>query len=100
MKQFHALPKFGPERFPVDLHLPWLGVVSAPFENHIKVIKPAVKQQFSAVQPCVVYLANELLSIINKDIRLALKKNQRNLSIRVHCDSRQRLQNRIKERVP
>ena len=41
MKQFHALPKLGPEKCPVYLRFPWLGSVSTPFE---KQVKSAVKQ--------------------------------------------------------
>ena len=51
MKQFHALPKFGPEKCPVYLR-PWLGSVSTRFE---KQVKSAVKQCFSAVEPRAVY---------------------------------------------
>ena len=53
MKQFHALPKFGPEKCPVYLRLPWLGSVSTRFEKQVKF---AVKQCFSAVEPRVVLL--------------------------------------------
>ena len=51
MKQFHALPKFRPERCPIYLHLPWLSSVSTWFEKQRKF---AVKQCFSAVEPRVV----------------------------------------------
>ena len=36
MKLFHALPKFGPEKCPVYLRLPWLGSVSTRFEKQVK----------------------------------------------------------------
>ena len=36
MKQFHALPKFEPEKCPVFLHLLWLGFVSTRFEKQVK----------------------------------------------------------------
>ena len=76
MKQFHALPKFGPEKCPIHLCLPWLGSVSTRFE---KLVKSAVKQCFSGVEPRVVYSTNELLSATNKDVVPALQK--RDLSI-------------------
>ena len=50
IKQFQALPEFGPEKCPVYLRLPWLGSVSTRFEKHVK---SAVKQCFSAVEPRV-----------------------------------------------
>ena len=52
MKQFHALPKFGRERSPVYLLLPWLGSVSTWFEKQVKF---AVKRCLFAVEPRVVY---------------------------------------------
>ena len=102
IKQFHALPKFGPERCPVYLRLPWLGFVSTRFE---KQIKSAVKQSFCAVEPRVVYSTNELLFATNKDVLPALQKSNVIYQFSCHCDSRyvgrtsQRLQNRIKQQV-
>ena len=71
MKKFHVLPKFGPEKCPVYLRLPWLGSVSTPFEEQVK---SAVKQCFSAVEIHVVYsTTNKLLSARNKDALPALR---------------------------
>ena len=69
MKPFYALLKFGPERCPVYLRLPWLGSVSTRFE---KQVKSAVKQCFSAGETRIVYSTNELLSATNKDVQPAL----------------------------
>ena len=102
MKQFHALPKFGPEKCPVYLRLPWLGSVSTRFE---KQVKSAVKQCFFAVEPRVVYSTKELLPATNKDILPALQKSNVIYQFSCHCDSRyvgrtsQRLQDRIKQHV-
>ena len=85
MKQFLARPKFGPEKCPVCLHLPWLGSVSTRFE---KQVKSAVKQCFSAVEPRVVYSTNELLSATNKDVLPALQKSNVIYQFSCHCDSR------------
>ena len=48
LKQFQALPTFGPEKCPIDQRLRWLGSVSIRFERHVK---SAVKHCFSAVKP-------------------------------------------------
>ena len=102
MKQFHALPKFGLEKCPVCLRLPWLGSVSTRFE---KQEKSAVKQCFSAVEPRVVCSTNELLPATNKDVLPALQKNNVIYQFSCHSDSRyvgrtsQRLQDRIKQHV-
>ena len=103
MKQFHALPKFEPEKCPVHLRLPWLGSVSTRFEKRVK---SAVKQCFSAVEPRVVYSTNELLPATNKDVLPALQKSNMIYQFSCRCDSRyvgrtsQRLQDRIKQHVP
>ena len=47
MMQFHALPKFGPEKCPIYLRLSWLGSVSTRLKKQVKF---AVKQYFSAVE--------------------------------------------------
>ena len=103
MKQFHALPKFGPEKCPVYLRLPLLCSVFTRFE---KQVKSAVKQCFSAMEPRVVYSTNELLSATNKDVLPALQKSNEIYQFSCHCDSRyvgrtsQRLQDRSKQLVP
>ena len=103
MKQFHALPKFGPGKCPVYLCLPWLGSTSTQFE---KQVKSAVKQCFSPVEPHVVYSTYGLLSATNKDVLPALQKSNVIYRFSCHCDSRyvgrtfQRLQDRIKQHVP
>ena len=103
MKQFYALPKFGPEKCPVYLRLSWLGSVSTWFE---KQIKSAVKPCFSALEPRVVYSTNELFFATNMDVLPALQKSNVIYQFSCHCDSRyvgrtsQRLQDRIKQHVP
>ena len=70
IKQFHALPKFGPEKCPVYLRLPWLGSVSTRFE---KQVKSAVKQCFSAVEPRVVlHFCKTFLQLLHQFLRFGL----------------------------
>ena len=38
MKQFHALPKFGPEKCPVDLRVPWLGSVFTGLKSKLNLL--------------------------------------------------------------
>ena len=103
MKQFHSLPKLGPEKSLVYLGLPWLGSVSTWFE---KQVKSAIKQCFSAVEPSIVFSTNKLLSATNKDVLPALQKSNVIYQFSCHCDSRfvgrtsLRLQDRIKQHVP
>ena len=103
MKQFHALPEFGPEKCSVYLHFPWLGFVSTRFE---KQVKSAVKQCFPAVESRVVYSHNEILSATKKYVLPALQKSNVIYQFSCHCNSRyvgrtsQMLQDRIKQHVP
>ena len=86
MKLFHALLKFGLEKCPFYLRLPWLGSVSIRFE---KQVKSAAKQRFTAVEPRVVYSTNELLSATNNDVLLpALQKSNVIYLFSCNCDSR------------
>ena len=78
MKQFHALPKFGPEKCTVYLHLPWLGFVSTRFKEQVK---SAVKQCFSAEEPCVVYSTNETSLCYQQGCTACFTEKQRDLSI-------------------
>ena len=78
MKQFHALPKFGPKKCLVCLRLLSLNSVSTWFE---KQVKSAVKQCISTVEPRVVYSTNKLLSATNKDVLHALQQSNVILSI-------------------
>ena len=103
MKQFQALPKYGPEKCPVYLRLLFLGSVSIRFE---KQVKSATKQFSSALEARGVYSTNKLLSAANKDVLPALHKSNVIYQFSCHCDSRyvgrtpQRLQGRIKQHVP
>ena len=71
IKQFQALPKFGPQKCLVYLCLPLLSSVSIRFERQVK---SAVKQCFSAVKPRVVCSTKELFSA-TKDLLPALQKS-------------------------
>ena len=103
MKQFQALPKFGPEKCPVYLCLPWLDFVSTWFE---KQVKSAVKQCFSFVEPLVVYSTKKLLFFTNKNVLPALQKSNMIYQFLCHCDSRyvgrtfQRLLDKFKQHTP
>ena len=69
-----------------------------------KQVKSAVKQHFSAVEPCVVYQQASLCS--NKNVLPALQKSNVIYQFSCHCDSwnvgrtSQRLQDRAKQHIP
>ena len=102
-QQFHTLPKVGPEKCPVNLHLYWLGPVSNRFE---KQVTSSVKHCYLTVEPHVVYKTNQLFPVANKDVLPALQNSNVIYQYSCHCDSRyvgrtsQRPQHRIKQHVP
>ena len=101
MKQYHALPKFGPEKCPLYLRLPWLGSVSTRFEKQVNLLSNSAFPLWNHV-----LFTNELLPATNKDVLPALQKSNVINQFSCHCDSRyvgrtsQRLQDRIKQHVP
>ena len=84
-QQFHTPPKFDPEKCPVYLHLPWLGLVSNQFE---KQVTSSVKHCYLTVEPHVVYKTNQLLPVANKDMLPVLQNSNVIYPFSCHCDSR------------
>ena len=68
---FAAEKTFGPEKCPVYLKLPWIGIVSSKFENQIN---KAITFCFYAVKPRVVYNTRVMLPSAKKIAFLPLKK--------------------------
>ena len=103
INQFHRSTQLGPKKYPVYLHLPWLGNVSM---RHEMQIKTAVKRCYFAVKPCIIYTTKQLLPVAKKDVLLAFHQSNIVYQFLCHCDSRyvsrtsQRLQQRIKQHVP
>ena len=101
-QQFHTSPKFGPEKCPVYLHLPWLGLVSNRFE---KQSTSSIKHCYLTVEAHVVYKTNQLLLVANKDVLPALQNSHVIYQFSCHSDRRyvgrtsQSLQDRIKQHV-
>ena len=52
LARFQFLPKFGSNKCPVYLKLPWIGNISLKFENKTK---SSVKHCFRAVEPQVLF---------------------------------------------
>ena len=71
LANFPAGRAFGPEKFPVYLKLPCIGIVSLKFDNQIN---KAITSCFHAVKPCVVYNTSVMLPSAKKDSVLTTKK--------------------------
>ena len=63
LARFQSLPKFGPNKCPVYLKLPWIGNISLKFENKIK---SSVKHCFRAVEPRVFFSNRKIFLSIYK----------------------------------
>ena len=95
--------RFGPEKCPVYLKLPWIGNVSSKFENQIH---KAITSCFYAVKPCAVYNTRVMLSSAKKDSVPTTQISCVVYEFSCRCEARyvgrttQRLADRIKQHVP
>ena len=100
---FSADIKFGPQKCPVYLKLPWIGNSSLRFKSQIK---QAVTNFFFAVNPRVDYSTKKAVPSIQKDCIPATQKSSVVYKFTCQCDSgyvgrtTQRLEDRIKQHVP
>ena len=81
---FSADIKFGPQKCPVYLKLPWIGNSSLRFESQIK---QAITNCFFAVNPRVVYSTKKALPSIQKDCVPATQKSSVVYEFTCQCDS-------------
>ena len=100
---FSAVQKFGPQKCPVYLKLPWIGNTSLRFESQIR---QAITNCFFAVNPRIVYSTRRALPSIQKDCVPTKQKSSVIYEFTCQCDSgyvgrtTQRLGDRIKQHVP
>ena len=103
LKKSDTAPKYGPEKCPAFLHLPWLGNVSNRFE---KLIKSVAHRCYYSVNAHVVYTTKPLLPNFRKDVLPALNASNVVYEFKCHCDSKyvgrtsQRLFERITQHIP
>ena len=101
--QFSTLKRFGPEKCPVYLRVPWIGKPSANLE---KEVKTAVESCYGSVSTRLVFTSKRMLPVARKDVLPGIQKSFVIYEYKCHCDSRyegrtsQRLQDRIKQHVP
>ena len=100
--QFSTLKRFGHEKCPVYLRVPWIG---NPSTNLEKEVKTAVKGCYGSVSTRLVLTSKRMLSLTRKDVLSTTQKNFVLHEYKCHCDSRyvgrtsQRLQDCIKQHV-
>ena len=100
--QFSTLKRFGPEKCPVYLRVPWIG---KPSTNLEKEVKTAVESCYGSVSTRLVFMSKLMLPVARKDVLPAIQKSFVIYEYKCHCDGRyvgrtsQLLQDRIKQHV-
>ena len=101
--QFSTLKRFGPEKCPVYLRIPWIG---KPSTNLEKEVKTAVESCYGSVSIRLVFTSKRMLPEAHKDVLPVIQKSFVIYEYKCHCDSpyvgrtSQRLRDRIKQHVP
>ena len=101
--QFSMSKRFGPEKCPVYLRVPWIGKASIGLDKNVKT---AVESCYGSVTTRVVFTSKRMLPVARKDVLPTTLKSSVVYEYSCHCDSRyvgrtsQRLQDRIKQHVP
>ena len=101
--QFSMPKRFGPEKCPMYLRVPWIGKASIGLD---KKVKTAVESCYGSVTTRVVFTSKRMLPVARKDVLPTTLKSSVIYEYSCHCDSRylgrnsQRLVDRIKHHVP
>ena len=99
--QFSIPKRYGSEKCPMYLRVPWMGKASIGFDN-----KTAVESCYGSVITRVVFASKRMLPVASKDVSPTTLKSSVIYEYLCHGDSRyvgqtsQRLQDRIKQHVP
>ena len=100
--QFSMHIRFGPEKCPVYLKVPWIGKVSISLDINVKM---AVESCYGSVPTRVIFTSKRMLSVACKDVLPTTLKSSVIYEYLCHCESRyvgrisQQLQDRIKQHV-
>ena len=101
--QFSLPKRFGLEKCPVYLRVPWIGKAFISLDKNVKM---AVESCYGSVTIRVVFTSKRMLPVARKDVLSTTLKGSVIYEYSCHCDSRyvgrtsQRLQDRIKQHVP
>ena len=101
--QFSTLKRFGPEKCPLYLRVPW---INKPSTNLEKEAKTAVESCYGSVSTRLIFTSKRVLPVARKDVPPTTQKSSVIYEYKCHCDCRyvgrtsQRLQDRIKQHAP
>ena len=98
LARFQSLSKFGPNKCPVYLKLPWIGKISPKFENKIK---SSVMHCFRAVEPRVLFSTRKFFPSIHKNGVPSIQQSMVVYEYVCRCDCRYvgRASLRLEERI-
>ena len=100
--QFFIPKRFGLEKCPVHLRVPWLGKVSISLDKNVEM---AVESCYGSVTSRMLFTSKRMLPVARKDVLPTMLKISVIYEYLCHCDSRyvgqtsQRLQDGIKQHV-
>ena len=82
--QFSMPKRFGPEKCPVYLRVPWIGKTSINLDKNVKM---AVESCYGSVTTRVVFTSKRMLHVARKDILPTTLKSSVIYEYSCHCDS-------------
>ena len=103
LQQLNSNPVHTVEKYPVYLHIPWIGNVSINFEKQITSV---MKRCFFSIEPRVIFNTRQLLPASKNDVLPSHHHSNVIYQFVCHCDSRyvgrtsQLLEEQIKQHVP
>ena len=83
--QFSRPKRFGPEKCPVYLRVPWMGKASIGLDKNVKMV---VESCYGSVTTRVIFTSKRMLPVARKDVLPTMLKSSVIYKYSCHCDSR------------
>ena len=80
--QFSTLKRFGPEKYPMYLRVPWISKPSTTLE---KEVKTAVESCYGSVSTRLVFTTKRMLPVARKDVLPTIQKSFVIYEYKYHC---------------
>ena len=83
--QFSTLKRFGPEKCPMYMRIPWIGKPSTNLEKEVKI---TVESCYGSVSTRLIFPSKRMLPVARKDVPPTTQKSFVIYEYKCHCDSR------------
>ena len=83
--QFSIPKRFGPEKCPMYLRVPWIGKAFVSLDKNVKM---AVESCYGSITIRVVFTSKRMLPVARKDVLPTMLKSSVIYEYSCHCDSR------------